>query len=72
MKGLLGNLIPLSQPMNGHLGNRPYAEKRAVYKADSAFKAAREFSVKYTTWTPVKLIKRTELLAEWAIARWKV
>lgn len=72
MKGLLGNLIPLSQPMNGQLGNRPYAEKRKAYKTDSIFKSAREFADKNLVWTPAKLIKRTQSLANWAISRWSV
>ncbi len=70
MKGLLGNLLPLSQEMNQVLGNGPFKQKRQVYRDDSGFKAARKFAEKYSEWTPQQLTARSEKLASWVVERW--
>jgi uncharacterized protein with ParB-like and HNH nuclease domain len=70
MKDLLANLIPLSKEMNASLGNKAYEIKREVYKADSMFKSAREFSHEYSKWNPSALESRASKLADWCVKRW--
>ena len=66
----LANLIPLSEELNIHLGNRGYQEKRKSYADDSMFKTAREFAERYENWTPQALERRGEELGKIALARW--
>jgi len=70
MKDLLANLIPLSMEMNSSLGNKAYADKRGTYEQDSMFKAARQFALTYTEWTPDTLESRANSLADWCAERW--
>lgn len=70
MKGLLANLIPLSQEMNINVSNKPYGKKRERYRKDSMFKSARTLAEKYADWTPETIEKRGKLLASWALKRW--
>lgn len=50
LKDRLGNLIPLSQPMNQQLSNDSYSIKRPRYETDSMFKAARTFAKDHPVW----------------------
>src|SRR5690606_24499652 len=52
MKDLVGNLLPLSGPMNAALGNRPFSQKRRSYLEDSMFKSSRQFARNAGKWTP--------------------
>jgi hypothetical protein len=70
-KDLLANLLPLTQKMNQELSNGPYDVKRKVYQEDSCFKAARKFADDHEEWTPEALLKRSDRLADWAVARWR-
>ena len=71
-KDLVGNLIPLSRRMNQELSNRPYLEKREVYRADSMFKSARQFAERYAKWSPSGIEERCSMLADWMVRRWPV
>ncbi len=71
LKDLPANLIPLSQEMNINVSNKPYETKRDKYKSDSMFKSARELANEYETWTPADIVKRGEIISEWAVKRWK-
>jgi hypothetical protein len=64
------NLVPLSSEMNAQLQQQIYAEKKAIYRQRSAFSSARRLADDYDTWTPEDVLRRAEILAEWAIARW--
>ncbi len=70
LRDLLANLIPLSSAMNSSLGNAAYDKKRERYKADSAYKSAREFANKYQTWTPSDLEARSAEMSDWFVRRW--
>lgn len=70
MRHRLANLLPLSREMNQGLGNKPYHEKRPVYRNDSAFKAARKFAEDYSDWTPRLLHDRSVEMSEWAVQHW--
>jgi hypothetical protein len=70
MKDLLGNLLPLSGPMNAALGNRPFHQKKRSYLEDSMFKSSRQFARDIEKWTPKELHARGAALAEWALRRW--
>ena len=71
VKDTLANLLPLTQTMNQHLGNKGYAAKRSVYEADAGYKVTREFAKNNPVWTPKELNKRANSLAVWAVTRWK-
>lgn len=70
LKDRLANLLPLSSEMNRALSNKPYAEKRPTYLADSAFKSTRLFAEKVEQWTPSSIELRGKELAAWAVSRW--
>src|SRR6266404_611899 len=71
-KDLLANLLPLSKEMNAGLSNKPYRDKRERYRKDSMFKSARAFADHFSDWTPDKIEKRGQDLADWAVKRWRI
>ena len=71
LKGLLANLIHLSEPMNRELSNKSYTIKRETYIENSNYKAARELAEKFSEWTPETIQQRSEHLAKWAISYWE-
>jgi len=68
---ILANLVPASGSLNSSLKNAPYAEKRERFADDSMFKAPREVARQFQNWTTDALDKRSNLLYEWIITRWK-
>ena len=65
------NILPLSAKMNSSMGNSDYAVKSQEYGKNSMYKVTREFSKKYTTWTPTEVQTRAEELSLWASQKWK-
>lgn len=70
LKDCLPNLLPLTREMNQELGNKPYAEKRPVYREDSTYKAARKFAEEIPVWDLTAYATRAQVLADWAVERW--
>lgn len=68
--GLLGNLAPLSGKQNAGLGNSGWSQKRERFLS-SNYKTVRAVSG-VEQWTAAEIMGRTNQLAEWAIARWKI
>ena len=66
----LANLVPLSGGVNASLGNKPYPVKRERYESDAMFKSTPSVAEQYSQWTPVELTERSEVLSQWAAARW--
>ena len=70
-KHCIANLLPISGTLNNAIQNADYVNKRERYMSDSALKAPREFGKNYLTWTPDDFKKRANVLADWALKRWK-
>ena len=68
---LIANLIPLSEKMNIEVSNKPFKNKKIKFVNDSMFKSARTFAKIYTEWNPKNLAQRADILAEWAVKRWR-
>ena len=68
--GLLGNLVPLSQPDNSTKGAADWEEARACLRNETIYRTTREVLDNYATWGSKQIIERTENLAEQAICRW--
>jgi uncharacterized protein with ParB-like and HNH nuclease domain len=71
LKGLIGNLLPLSKKINQSVSNKAYSIKRAEYLKKSMFQSPRELAAMYLEWTPTKILERTKTIAEWALKSWK-
>lgn len=71
----LGNILPLTSKMNSRCGNRsPFDKMTApnLYK-DSRYCSTRKFAATYGgTFHKDHLVERTERLASWAMARWRL
>ena len=65
-----GNLLLLTEVLNGDVAQKAYPEKRTSYSKDSMFPGARRLASDYDQWTPETLRDRAMRLAAWAIARW--
>ena len=70
LRHLWENLIPLSMVMNTSVDQQPYELKRKVFENDSMFASARQLAKDYQTWGESEINARSEVLADWAIARW--
>ncbi|MFJ3523362.1 DUF262 domain-containing protein [Pseudomonas sp. NPDC090203] len=70
MKDLLANVIPLSSPLNSSLQDSSYAVKKDRYKKESMFTTPRDLASRWSSWGPKSIGQRSEVLAEWAVARW--
>ena len=68
--GLLGNLVPLSQPDNSTKGAADWDEARSRLKNETIYRTTREVLEQYTTWGPRQILERTKSLAERAVLRW--
>ena len=68
--GLLGNLVPLSQPDNSTKGAADWDEARSRLKNETIYRTTREVLEQYTTWGPRQIRERTKSLAERAVLRW--
>ena len=63
------NLLPLTRRMNAEAGQEPYSVKIEEYR-NSMFASTREFSDRFTEWTPTAVEVRAEEIASWALTRW--
>ena len=65
----LGNMILLHPEQNVSLGNKPFAEKRPIYR-DSSFLLAQEVG-NSPSWGPAEIDARQQKLADLALEIWK-
>ena len=68
--GLLGNLVPLSQPDNSAKGTANWEEARDCLRNETIYKTTKEVLDKYEKWGPEQIEERTKELAEKAVIRW--
>lgn len=62
----IGNLLPLAEPVNGNIGNDPFAQKISGYKK-SNFVSVKKFVERFgkqTDWTEQDIDKRAEHMAD--------
>jgi uncharacterized protein with ParB-like and HNH nuclease domain len=60
----IGNLIWVSEKLNGELGNKPFAEKLRILQESSVW--VDSFLKKQSRWTPTEIRKRSDFLAKTA------
>ena len=70
IKDLWANLVPLSKPMNSHVGQDTYEKKRKHFEDASMFISARNLGAEHTDWGEDQIKARSEKLADWATTRW--
>lgn len=68
---ILANLIPLSKPLNSSVQTSSFEKKKQRYLAESMFVTPRILSQEFDNWNEESIKKRTKLLQNWAIKRWK-
>jgi hypothetical protein len=66
--GLIGNLVPLSEPQNKSTKNKPWLEKRVRFKG-SNFQITQDLA-ENDSWSPEQIHARSRLIAGWACTRW--
>jgi hypothetical protein len=66
----LGNMVLLNARKNANLGDKSFAEKRAVY-AESPFKLTEKVAA-FETWGPDQINQRQRDLAEIAVGTWSI
>lgn len=67
----LGNMTLLKTSENRDLGNRPFAEKRAVYQS-SQYTMTKRIAEHNSEWNPDRIIVHQRWLADQATSIWKV
>lgn len=67
----IGNLTLLSKSANKDLGNKPFAEKKAVYQA-SSFTITRKVAEDNADWNPERVAARQKGMAILATSIWRV
>lgn len=65
-----GNLIPLTQEMNQSISQSSYKVKSIEFEKNSVFASARNLSKEYVKWDKDEILKRSSVIADWAIKRW--
>jgi hypothetical protein len=71
LKHTWGNLIPLTQQMNQSISQSSFNIKVKEFEKNSLFASARNLSKEYSKWGKEEILKRSSIIAEWAIKRWK-
>lgn len=75
LRNSLGNLLPLSQPKNASLGNKPFPDKKGNSTEPVGYKygCLSEVQVaELTDWTPIEIVRRGVKLLEFLENRWRV
>jgi len=67
----IGNLTPLEATANRDIGNKPYEEKRTVFKG-SGFEITKRVAIEHMEWTPERIASRQHWLANQATAIWRL
>jgi len=70
LKDTLGNLVPLSRPLNSSLQTAKFDRKAERYEMESAFVTPRVIAKDWDEWTPVTIESRNSTLADWITERW--
>jgi uncharacterized protein with ParB-like and HNH nuclease domain len=65
-----GNLIPLTKEMNQSVSQSLFEVKSKEFETHSVFASARKLSSEYKKWDKAEILKRSSIIAEWAINRW--
>lgn len=65
-----GNLIPLTKEMNQSVSQSKFEVKSKEFETHSVFASARKLSSEYKKWDKEEILKRSSVIAEWAINRW--
>ena len=65
-----GNLIPLTKEMNQSVSQSLFEVKSKEFETHSVFASARKLSSEYKKWDKEEILKRSSIIAEWAINRW--
>lgn len=71
LRHLWANLIPLSSAMNSTVDQDPYSSKKKIFEKESMFTSARQLAIDNDTWGEAEINARSEMLADWAIQRWR-
>jgi hypothetical protein len=74
MRNSLGNLLPLSQPKNSSISNKPFPDKKgtAIVQVGYKYGCLSEVQVaELLEWTPVEIVRRGVRLLEFMEIRWK-
>ena len=71
LKDLWANLVPLSKNMNEAVAQQEFVDKKEIFAKESMFKSARQIGEDYKTWGESEIMVRSDILADWAIERWK-
>ncbi len=67
----LGNMTPLEVAANRVIGNKPFDEKRAIYKG-SAFDITRKVGLENAEWTAERIAAHQSWMAAQATAVWRI
>lgn len=70
IRDLWANLVPLSKPMNTHIGQKPYEVKRTHFMEESMFYSTRQLASKFEVWDEQHIAERSHQIADWAIDNW--
>jgi hypothetical protein len=65
-----GNLIPLTKEMNQSVSQSLFDVKSKEFESHSVFASARKLSSEYKKWDKEEILRRSSLIADWAIKRW--
>jgi uncharacterized protein with ParB-like and HNH nuclease domain len=65
-----GNLIPLTKEMNQSVSQSLFEVKSKEFESHSVFASARKLSSEYKKWDKEEILKRSSLIADWAVKRW--
>jgi hypothetical protein len=68
---LLGNLTLMAKSKNREIGNRPFEEKREVYR-ESLFTITKGIAERYKAWNEKSVESRQTWMADQAVTIWKV
>lgn len=74
MRNSLGNLLPLSQPKNASISNKPFPDKKgnATEQVGYKYGCLSEVQVaELQDWTPIEILKRGIRMLEFMELRWK-
>lgn len=71
LKDVWANLIPLSKKMNGTVDQEPFAVKKTAFENESMFVSTRKLGAAHNKWDEEEISKRSDIISEWAISRWK-
>ena len=70
-KDTWGNLVPLSGPANSQKGQKSWSTVRDFLMKETIFKTTKHLAQENEVWNIENIKKRSEILALWALERWK-